>query len=78
MFGSIPQPAYMPCEECGVSVPVHARDEHTCSEQRRVEYQLCRMQAEVEAFGEHLAAYLETPQGRFEVWYAEWQRRRMG
>jgi steroid delta-isomerase-like uncharacterized protein len=27
MFGSIPQPAYMPCEECGASVAVGAPEQ---------------------------------------------------
>jgi hypothetical protein len=76
MFGSIPQPAYMPCEECGVSVAVGARDGHVCSEQRRVEYQMCRLRGEVEAFGDQFTAYLESPHGRFELWYAERERRR--
>jgi predicted nucleic acid-binding Zn ribbon protein len=76
MFGSIPQPAYMPCEECGASVPVGARDEHVCSEQRRLAYELCKVRAELAAFEGLFAAYLESPHGRFELWYAERERRR--
>ena len=75
MFGSIPQPAYMPCEECGVALAANARDEHVCSEQRRVEYQMCRLRGEVESFGDQLTAYFESLRGRFELWYAERERR---
>jgi hypothetical protein len=76
MFGFLPQPAYMPCDECGVSLREEARDEHVCSNHSRVEYQLCQLRGEVEAFDDQLAAYLESPRGRFELWYAERERRR--
>jgi hypothetical protein len=75
VFGSIPQPAFMPCEQCGASLPVAARDEHICSEQRRLEYRLFQLRAEVEAFEAQLGAYLESPRGRYELWYAERERR---
>ncbi len=75
VFGSIPQPAYMPCEECGASVPVGERDEHVCSERRRLEYRLFQLRAELAVFEEQFAAYLESPQGRFALWYAERERR---
>jgi hypothetical protein len=75
VFGSLPQPAYMPCEECGASVPVGRGDEHVCSEQRSLEYRLFQLRAELAAFEEQLAAYLQSPRGLFECWYAERQRR---
>ena len=76
MFGSLPQPAYMPCEDCGASVPVAGGDEHVCSEQRRLEYRLFELRAELAAFEDQLTAYLESPHGLFERWYAERERRR--
>jgi hypothetical protein len=76
VFGSLPQPSYMPCEECGASLPFGAGDEHVCSEQRRLEYQLFQLRAELAAFEAQFAAYLESPQGRFELWYAERERLR--
>ena len=76
MFGSIPQPAFMPCEECGASVPLGARAEHVCSEQRRHAYELFKLRAELSAFDDQLAAYLASPHGRFELWYAERERRK--
>jgi len=75
VFGSIPQPAYMPCEECGASVPVGERDEHVCSERRRLEYRLFQLRAELAVFEGQSAEYLESPQGRFALWYAERERR---
>jgi hypothetical protein len=75
VFGSLPQPAYMPCEECGASVPVRRGDEHVCSEQRRLAYRLFQLRAELAAFEDQLAAYLESPHGLFERWYAERERR---
>ncbi len=65
----------MPCEECGGSVPVADRDGHVCSEGRRLEYRLFQVRAELAAFEDDLAAYLDSPQGRFELWYAERERR---
>jgi hypothetical protein len=74
MFGFLPQPTYMPCDECGASLREDGRGEHVCSDQRRLEYQLCQLGSEVEAFDDQLAAYLESPRGRFELWYAERER----
>ena len=76
MFGSIPQPSYMPCEECGASLPVGTRDGHVCLEQRRLEYRLFQLRAELAAFEDQFAAWLESSQGRFELWYLERERRR--
>jgi hypothetical protein len=75
MFGSIPQPANMPCDECGASVPVSGGDEHVCSEERRLEYRLFQLRAELGVFEDQFAAYLESARGRFELWYAERERR---
>ena len=66
----------MPCDECGASVPVGGRGEHVCSEPRRLDYQLFQLRAELAAFEDQFAAYLESPQGRFELWYAERERGR--
>lgn len=66
----------MPCEECGASLPVGARDEHVCSEQRRLAYRLFQLRPELAAFEDQFAAYLDSPHGRFELWHAERERRR--
>ena len=65
----------MPCEECGASVPSGGRAEHVCSEQRRLEYRLFQLRGEIAAFSDQFTAYLDGPHGRFELWYAERERR---
>lgn len=64
----------MPCDQCGASVARRERDEHVCSPERRLEYQLFQLRDEVTAFDGQLLAYLASPRGRFEVFYAERQR----
>ena len=76
MFGSIPQPAYMPCEECGASLAPSARDSHVCSELRRLDYQMTQLRPDIDAFDDDVTDYLDSPRGRFEAWYAERERRR--
>ena len=66
----------MLCAECGASVPVGAPDEHVCLEERRLAYELFKLRAELAAFEDEFAAYLESAHGRFELWYAERERRR--
>ena len=65
-----PQPQYMPCAECGASVPRDQTERHVCGDERRLDYELIQLRAEVDAFDQQLAGYLQTLQGRFEVWYA--------
>ncbi len=67
-------PRYMPCPDCGASVPQVEREAHVCEEERWVTFQLFQLREEVEAFEAGLARYLDSPAGRFEAWYA--QRRR--
>jgi hypothetical protein len=74
MFGSFLQPQFMPCPECGASVPTAEMDTHECSEQRRLDYQLFQLRAELASFEVQLAAFLASPRGRFETFYAERDR----
>jgi hypothetical protein len=64
---SLPEPAFMPCSECGASV-ARGDDGHACDEERRLEYDVFR-------FDGALGAWLATPQGRFEQYYAARARR---
>lgn len=70
-----PQPKHMPCPECGVSVRAAELDEHVCSPDRWLDYQVFQLREEIEAFEAELAAHLSTPRGRFELFYAERERR---
>jgi hypothetical protein len=67
---SLPVPRHMPCERCGASIE---RDDlaHTCDDERRLQFELFPLRAEIEMFDEHLRRWLETACGRFERFYAE-------
>ena len=52
------------------------RDGHTCDPERRLEFRLFQLRAEVADFDEDLSGYLDSPQGRFAQWLAERERRR--
>jgi hypothetical protein len=60
----------MPCPECGESLDVEARSSHACDEARWVDYQLFQLREEIDALEPQVAAYLASPRGRFELWYA--------
>jgi hypothetical protein len=66
----------MPCPECGASVLTAEMDEHVCSRERRLDYQMFQLRAEIASFDLHLAAYLASPSGQFAEYYAERQRLR--
>jgi hypothetical protein len=70
----LPQPAFMPCPECGESVAIAKRDEHVCDRDRWLDYQLFVQRAEVERFEADLAAFFESAEGRFHLWDAERRR----
>jgi hypothetical protein len=73
---SFPQPAHMPCSECGASIARVEMDRHACDEERRLHYQLFQLREEIAAFDAELAGYLASPRGKFETWYAAWRRLR--
>ena len=67
---------YMPCEGCGASLARGERVAHECDEQRRLDYELFRLlRDELRGFDEWLGAYLNSPAGRFAVYYAARERR---
>lgn len=76
MFGSLPQPAHMPCPECGASVPREAEAKHTCDRAQRASYELFQVRVESDRFDNELTSWLDTPRGRFAMYYAERERRR--
>lgn len=76
MFGSFVHSRFMPCPECGSSVERAESPRHLCDPERRLDFRLFGLRDEVEAFESELTAYLETPRGRFELWYAARARQR--
>ena len=67
---------HTPCTECGASLAADERDDHVCDPERRLEYRLFQLRDEVAGFDDGLRDYLESPQGRFDQWLAERDRRR--
>jgi hypothetical protein len=74
MFGALPQPAHMPCPECGASLARSEREEHACEESQRIRFELFQLRAEIELFDLQLSDWLKTSAGRFAVFYAAWSR----
>jgi hypothetical protein len=63
-------PRYLPCPDCGAAVDRAADEDHVCNAERRLDFQLFRLRLELARFEREFAAYLTTPAGRFEVYYA--------
>jgi hypothetical protein len=62
----------MPCSDCGGSVVVHGQTAvHVCDEGRRHDFELLEFREEFERLECELAAWLETPHGRFAAWLAK-------
>jgi hypothetical protein len=70
----LPEPRHVPCTRCGASVERGHVDEHQCEERRRLEYEFFQLREQLERFEEELGAWLETPEGRFETFYASYRR----
>ena len=66
VFGS----RFMPCPDCGASLKRDERAGHLCEPERQLDYQLFQLREELAACDTQLNAYLASPQGRFEQWYA--------
>ncbi|MFL5963525.1 MAG: hypothetical protein ACJ757_11615 [Gaiellaceae bacterium] len=66
-----PRPTFTACSECGEALHRDELDGHRCSEQRQSELAVRRA---LTTFEGELAAWLETPEGRFSVWLAERER----
>ena len=72
---SLPPPAHMPCDRCGASVETRSAGAHRCDDARRLDYAVFGLRGEIESFEEELRTWLATPRGRFELFYAERERR---
>lgn len=75
MFGW-PTSDYVTCAECGATVLQSQFDDHVCDRGRWLDYQVCRLRPTIRRFyDEDLPRWLESSEGRFEVFWAERQRR---
>jgi tRNA(Ile2) C34 agmatinyltransferase TiaS len=68
MLGDAPD--YANCPECGTSVPVDGIRPHRCDERHRADRIVAIAVSAAEGFEQEFHRYLETPQGRFELFYA--------
>jgi hypothetical protein len=64
------------CPECGVVVSLAALHGHECDPAAWISRQVIRARPGIARLEDDLAAYLATPRGRFELWYAERTRKR--
>jgi hypothetical protein len=76
LSASFAHPPFMPCPACGASVAVAAEGEHVCNPDRRVDFELFQLRAEVASLGAEIENYLSSARGRFEEWCAEHERRK--
>ena len=70
-----PTPRHMPCPECGAAVERAEKDAHVCDPDRLVDYRMFQLRDEVAAVEDEVGVYLDSPEGRFELWRAERLRR---
>jgi hypothetical protein len=66
---------YISCDDCGASVTRDESGDHECEPERRLDYLIFHLRDEVARFEVELGVYLDSPNGRFESWYVEHQRR---
>ena len=69
MYPSGP-PQYLPCLECGVSLPLPQLRTHVCESDEWLDYQVLARRQELDSFEQDLGVYLASSKGRFDLWYA--------
>lgn len=75
MFGiPTPRPLYVACSECGAPVPADKADDHLCDRDRWLDYQMVKLGPALFNLERTIGAWLATPAGRFEMYYAERDR----
>ena len=74
VFAFFANSRYMPCPSCGASLGGGGPDEHECDPDRLVEFQMFRLRGELARLDQEVAEYLRSPEGKFELWYAEHRR----
>lgn len=76
MFNAFTNGDYMPCELCGTSLSRAEREGHVCNAERRARYESFQLRHELAELDREVAAFLDSPSGRFAVYYAERERLR--
>jgi hypothetical protein len=75
VFRGFPEPAYMPCPDCGASVARIEASAHECEREQWLDYQIFQRGEDVERVTSEIADYLASARGTFELWCAERERR---
>lgn len=70
------EPERTPCPGCGDELPRRMLRSHVCDPWRWLDHQVDLRSDELARFEHELGEYLGTPRGRFDLWYAERERRR--
>jgi hypothetical protein len=76
MFNSFGNDEYMPCERCGAALAPTEQELHVCDPERRAQFEAFQVRHELAELDRQVAAFLESPRGRFAVYYAERDRLR--
>ena len=71
MFHAFFRPAHRRCSDCGATVNDAAFGEHVCDPEQWLDHQMVILQDDVAALTDEIHAYLASPEGRFDVWWAE-------
>ncbi len=71
---ALPPPSHTPCDRCGASIERAEPEAHVCDRERRIDYRLFQLRDLIGSFDVDLAVWLETPEGRFESFYASYRR----
>ena len=61
---------YAACGECGTVLSMAQRDGHACNPQQRIAHQVATFRDRLEDATAELAAHLQTPLGRFDLYCA--------
>jgi hypothetical protein len=64
------------CPDCGAALTRAGARTHECEPDDVLDYRLFLDREKDVTLSDELAAFFASPQGQFEVWYAERQRRR--
>jgi hypothetical protein len=70
------EPQIASCPGCGAKVPARTLNVHVCDWWRWLDHQVELRSEELERFEGELTKYLDSPRGRFDLWYAERERLR--
>ncbi|HLG08886.1 MAG TPA: hypothetical protein VI409_09500 [Gaiellaceae bacterium] len=62
------------CHSCGSQLPARRPAVHACDWWRWLDHQVDLRREELDRFERELGAYLRSPDGQFDLWYAAHQR----